>query len=124
MGNQPEVKLGCVANLFSRMMVFKDVGDIELGHSHQFDHLTLLASGSLNVTVEDVTTNFVAPHMIYIRADKMHTLVATQPNTVAYCIHALRDKNDPQTILDPAMIPKGVDASLAGLAAPVCIDVP
>ena len=115
----PEIKLGCVANLFSRMMVFKDIGDIEYGHTHPFDHLTLLASGALRVTVEGQTTDFVAPHMIYIHADKTHELVALQPNTVAYCIHALRDKDNPETILDPSMIPKGVDAFFDGLAAPV-----
>lgn len=101
-------------------MVFKNVGDIEHGHTHQFDHLTLLASGKLQVTVEGVATEFVAPHMIYIRADKNHELVALEPNTVAYCIHALRDKNNTDTIIDPSMIPKGVNAFLDGLAAPVC----
>ena len=47
----PEVKLGSVANLFSRQMHFKNVGDVEHGHTHQFDHLTLLAAGRLQVTV-------------------------------------------------------------------------
>lgn len=120
MPNQPEIQLGCVANLFSRMMHFKNVGDTELGHTHQFDHLTLLASGALRVTVEGQTSEFTAPHMIYIHADKVHELVALQPNTVAYCIHALRDKDHPETILDPAMIPKGVNALFDGLTAPVC----
>lgn len=118
--NHPEIKLGCVANLFSRMMVFKNVGDIEIGHTHPFDHLTLLAHGTLKVTVEGVETTFSAPHMIYIHAEKTHELVALEPNTVAYCIHALRDKNDPGTILDPSMIPKGVDAFRDGLSGPVC----
>lgn len=118
--NQPDIKIGCVANLYSRMMVFNSAGDTEIGHTHQFDHLTLLASGSLRVTVEGQTTDFHAPHMIYIHADKVHELVALTPNTVAYCIHALRDKDDPQTILDPAMVPQGVNAVYAGLTAPVC----
>jgi hypothetical protein len=118
--NHPEIKIGCVANLFSRMMLFKQIGDIEYGHKHQFDHLTLLASGSLRVTVEGKTTDFVSPNMIYIHADKMHELVALQPNTVAYCIHALRDKDSPETIIDPSMIPNGVNAFFDGLAASVC----
>lgn len=107
--NQPEVQIGCVANLFSRMMHFQRAGDIEHGHTHQFDHLTLLASGALRVTVEGKTSDFKAPCMIYIRADKNHELVALEDNTVAYCIHALR--GGPQAdILDPAMIPEGVSA--------------
>jgi quercetin dioxygenase-like cupin family protein len=106
--NQPLVSMGCVANLFSRMMRFKKAGDVEIGHTHQFDHLTLLATGKLKVTVEGVVTEFTAPHMIYIHKDKVHELEALVDETVAYCIHALRDKEN-NDILDPSMIPKGVD---------------
>lgn len=113
----PLIQLGCVANLFSRMMHFKKAGDIEIGHTHQFDHLTLLAKGRLKVTVEGVATEFTAPHMIYIHKDKVHELEALTDETVAYCIHALRDK-DTNEILDPSMIPDGVSA--LSVAAPVC----
>lgn len=111
----PEIKLGCVANLFSRMMHFQNAGDIEQGHTHQFDHLTLLAKGRLKVTVDGQVSVFTAPQMIYIRADKVHELEALTDNTVAYCIHALRDSQG--DILDPDMIPAGVDPRT--LAAPL-----
>ena len=115
--SQPVVYLGCVANLFSRMMRFEKAGDIEVGHTHQFDHLTLLAKGKLKVTVEGVSTEFTAPHMIYIHKDKVHELEALTDETVAYCIHALRDK-DTNEILDPSMIPAGINP--LSMAAPVC----
>ena len=112
----PEIKIGCVANLYSRMMHFKTAGDIEVGHTHQFDHLTLLAKGKLKVTVEGNVTEFTAPHMIYIHKDTVHELEALTDETVAYCIHALRDK-ETNEILDPSMIPAGVSA--LSCAAPV-----
>ena len=112
----PVVHIGCVANLFSRMMHFEKAGDIEVGHTHQFDHLTLLAKGKLQVTVDGDVTEFTAPQMIYIRKDKVHELVALTDNTVAYCIHALRDK-DNNEILDPSMIPNGV--SPLDVSAPI-----
>ena len=115
--SQPIVHIGCVANLFSRMMHFEKAGDIEIGHTHQFDHLTLLAKGNLKVTVEGKTSEFTAPHMIYIHKDKVHELEALTDNTVAYCIHALRDKNT-EDILDPTMIPAGVNPT--ELAGPLC----
>ena len=115
--NQPLVSMGCVANLFSRMMRFKKAGDVEIGHTHQFDHLTLLATGKLKVTVEGVVTEFTAPHMIYIHKDKVHELEALVDETVAYCIHALRDKEN-NDILDPSMIPKGVDPLT--ISGPLC----
>lgn len=91
-------------------MHFANAGDVEIGHTHQFDHLTLLASGSLKVVVDGVESVFNAPHMIYIHKDKVHELTALENNTVAYCIHALREVGS-DDIIDPAMIPKGVDAS-------------
>lgn len=106
--NQPTVKIGYVANLYSRMMHFKKAGDIEYGHTHAFDHLTLLASGSLRVKVEEKETDFTAPHMIYIKADKKHELTALEDDTVAYCIHALRNGNGVDDIIDPESIPDGV----------------
>jgi quercetin dioxygenase-like cupin family protein len=112
----PEIKIGCVANLYSRMMYFEKAGDIEVGHTHQFDHLTLLAKGKLKVTVEGIVSEFTAPHMIYIHKDKVHELEALTDETVAYCIHALRDK-ETNEILDPSMIPAGVSAM--SCAAPV-----
>ena len=115
--SQPIVHIGCVANLFSRMMHFEKAGDIEIGHTHQFDHLTLLAKGKLKVTVEGESSEFTAPHMIYIHKDKVHELEALTDETVAYCIHALHDK-DTGEILDPSMIPSSVDPR--SLAAPVC----
>lgn len=111
MSDRPQIKIGCVANLWSRMMLFERAGDVEEGHSHLFDHLTLLASGSLRVTVEGKTTEFKAPHMIYIQKEKLHELVALEDNTLAYCIHALRGEGS-DDILDPSMIPAGVDPTL------------
>ena len=115
--SQPIVNIGCVANLFSRMMRFEKAGDIEIGHTHQFDHLTLLAKGKLKVTIDGISTDFTAPHMIYIRKDKVHELEALTDETIAYCIHALRDK-DNNEILDPSMIPEGVNP--LSLAGPLC----
>jgi quercetin dioxygenase-like cupin family protein len=88
-------------------MHFVRAGDVEQPHDHHFDHLTLLAKGSLRVAVEGVEKVFKAPQMIYIRARKLHTLVALEDDTLAYCIHALRDQAG--ELLDPDMIPLGGD---------------
>lgn len=103
-----EVKIGCVANLFSRMMHFKNAGDVEHTHTHSFDHLTLLAAGSVKCTVNGQETVFSAPHMIYIQKDQQHRFTALEDNTVAYCIHAMRIGERIEDIVDPTMIPDGV----------------
>jgi len=103
--DEPEVHITCVANVFSRQMHFKKAGDMEHGHSHCFDHITLLAKGKLRLNALGTTTDFVAPHQIYIKANVVHELIAMEDDTVAFCIHALRDMNDAQTIVDPSMLP-------------------
>lgn len=118
--NIPHVKIGLVSNLWSKQMHFIKAGDTEQGHSHIFDHLTLLAKGALRVNVEGKDTEFVAPHMIYIQKNKIHQLVALEDDTIAYCIHALRDGNGVDDILDPSMIPNGVaNVFKEGIANPL-----
>jgi len=103
----PKSNMASVANLWLRQMHFIDVGDKNEGHRHDYDHVTLLAKGSVEVDVEGHKTIFRAPHMIYIVAGKSHYLTALEPDTVAYCVHALKEPE--ATLLDSNMIPSGVD---------------
>jgi quercetin dioxygenase-like cupin family protein len=93
------------------MMTFRKKGDRFAGHSHLFDHGTLLSSGSLELDVDGVKTVFTAPAIIFVGKDKIHNLVALEDNTVATCIHGLRDSNQSDDIIDPEMIPAGIDLS-------------
>lgn len=116
----PVTNMACVSNLWLRQMQFVKAGDCNEGHVHNFDHVTLLAKGSVEVDVEGNKTTFTAPHMIYITAGKRHFLTALEDDTVAYCVHALRTGEREEDILDPAMIPAGVDNPLAaGLVKPL-----
>lgn len=86
----PRISLVVSGNLYMRQMRF-DKGAIEQGHSHTYDHLTLLSTGSMKVSVDGVETVFVAPTAIKILAHKVHKLEALEDNTLAYCVHALRE---------------------------------
>lgn len=96
----PQVKFGYAGNIFVRQMLFTNKGDVKETHVHQFDHLTLLAKGSVEVTVDGVTRTFVAPEMIWIGKDKDHQLVALEDGTLAYCIHAIRDEDGVPSNID------------------------
>lgn len=100
----PVVNVGLVSNLFVRQMNFKNAGDVEISHAHSFDHMTLLAKGKLKVAIGNEETVFVAPQIIFIKANIQHTLTAETDSTVAYCIHALRDNNG--DIISEDMVPK------------------
>lgn len=90
-------------------MHFGSAGDVMEGHTHVYDHQTLLATGSVAVEVDGLTTEFKAPQIIYIRAGKVHKLTALEDNTLAYCIHPLKEVDGSGDIIDPESIPKAVD---------------
>ena len=87
-------------------MHFQKAGDVEHGHAHDFDHGTLVSSGSILVETLDFATRapisqktVEAPNFVFIERDKLHRLTALVDNTVCACIHALRT-NDKE-LLDP-----------------------
>lgn len=104
----PDIKMICVSNLWVRLMHFNKAGDYNDAHIHNFDHITLLSKGSVRVHVEDQTTEFKAPHLIYIAKGKSHFIEALEDDTVASCIHALRTGEREEDIIDPSMVPNGI----------------
>jgi quercetin dioxygenase-like cupin family protein len=102
----PDVQLACVSNMYVRMMEFKKTGCCEPGHAHPFDHLTLLAKGSLQIEIDGMLTTFFAPKMIFIAKDKVHKVTALEDNTLAFCIHPIRNSERIEDIVDPSMLPK------------------
>jgi hypothetical protein len=105
MSEGPNVQITCVGSIFSKQMHFLRVGDAEQGHAHTFDHITLLSSGRIRLTALGTTSEFSAPHQIYIKAGVEHELTALEDNTIVYCIHPLRERDLAEVIVDPASLP-------------------
>lgn len=104
----PTSKISLVSNVWVKQMLFENAGDINEGHEHSFDHQTLLAYGIVEVTVNNKTSEFTAPTIIYIKAGQTHQIKALQAGTVCYCIHPIRDGERIEDIIDPTDIPAGV----------------
>ena len=62
-------------------------GRILVQHKHKFDHLSILASGSIELMVDDERKIIHAPACLTIEADKHHG-VKSLTDVVWYCIHA------------------------------------
>jgi len=103
----PQSKISLVANTWVKQMSFAKAGDINDGHTHIFDHQTLLAKGKVKVTVNGKDSEFTAPTIIFIRAGFEHQIEALEDDTICYCIHAIRDGERVEDIIDPADIPEG-----------------
>lgn len=105
----PVMKFAIVSNVWIKMMHFRQKGDVMRGHTHLFDHPTILSKGSLEVTIGDEVSVFTGPAIIYIERGKMHTLVALEDDTHASCIHAIRDGEAIEDIVTEDMIPNGAN---------------
>ena len=97
----PALKISNVSNVCIKQMYFAKAGDEMPGHSHVYDHQTLLAHGSVRVTVGDVVKDYAAPYILTITKNKRHDLVALEDDTVCYCIHGIRDGAGVEDIIDP-----------------------
>ncbi len=86
-------ELGYYGNIWIRSHHLEYVGDTNGGgHYHHFDHITLLAVGSVSVEVEGYEPKiFHGPTFITIEKDKKHKFTALTDNVVCYCVFALRD---------------------------------
>jgi hypothetical protein len=109
---EPQIKIIAVSNIFSKLMHFENAGDVEVGHRHNYDHATLISSGSVRYEVLDgldgnvvASKDVVAPNFVFVDKDKYHRITALSSNTVCVCIHALRtiqsDLLDPDFLLQP-----------------------
>lgn len=104
---EPEIKIYCISNIYIRQMVFPETGCIEIGHSHPFDHISLLTSGSVFVKVNGQEKIFKAPAAIFIKKEVEHEFTSLEDKTILFCIHALRFGERVEDIIDPDSIPFG-----------------
>lgn len=74
-------------NIFIKRMWLQKAGNQTMSHSHEYDHVTLLANGIAAVTVDDITIIYVAPCAIQVVANKHHFIQAVVDNTLLYCVH-------------------------------------
>lgn len=99
--SSPLTDLKIVDNVFVKLHRFIEVGDTHEGHAHAFDHITLLASGSVKMVHDNGEAEYKAPHLIVTPKGIKHQFTALEPNTVFCCIHAIREKNELDAIADP-----------------------
>jgi quercetin dioxygenase-like cupin family protein len=74
-----------VGNIFSKLMVLEK-GQATIGHSHHYDHMTILGKGALRVITPDSERIYYAPESIEIKANVHHALIALE-DVHAWCVH-------------------------------------
>jgi hypothetical protein len=82
-------------NIFVKEMNLPRVGMVVGQHAHKYGHTTLLVRGQLRAWRDgELLGEYCAPAQIFIPANTKHAFVSLEPDTLAYCIHRLRDEDD------------------------------
>lgn len=76
-----------VGEIYAKQVQLR-AGRVLIGHRHDYDHLSILALGSVSVLVEGVCTVYTAPAGIGIGKGKVHEVTALK-NSLWYCVHAV-----------------------------------
>ena len=82
-------------------------GHVLVQHKHKFSHLSILASGSIELMVDGERKIIHAPACLTIEADKHHG-VKSLTDVVWYCIHAT-ECTDMDEIDEVLIVPGDVD---------------
>jgi quercetin dioxygenase-like cupin family protein len=76
-------------NVYAKLLIMENAGDYVISHEHNYDHLSLLATGHVRVTVDDVATVYTAPTAVTVKAGAKHKIEALSSNVLWYCVHAI-----------------------------------
>jgi quercetin dioxygenase-like cupin family protein len=82
-------------------------GHVLVQHKHKFSHLSILASGSIELMVDGERKIIHAPACLTIEADKHHG-VKSLTDVVWYCIHAT-ECTDLDEVDEVLIVPSDVD---------------
>ncbi len=81
--------------LFVKQMSMPFTGTLVPQHSHAYDHVSMLALGSVRVWADNILVgDFTAPKPITIKAGVKHTFMSLEDDTLIYCIHRLDENNE------------------------------
>jgi len=83
-------------NVFIRPNTLKIAGEFTDGHEHNFDHTTIVFTGSVRVEAvypdgKTRTQEFYAPAHFLVKAHAHHKIIALEDNTVFWCVYSHRN---------------------------------
>lgn len=87
---QPLGNVVLYGGTYIREMLTPDEGTIIPTHSHNYDHISYVAAGSIRVWRDDeLVGDFMAPAAVHIPAKAKHRFLTLEPWSMVLCIHAV-----------------------------------
>lgn len=102
------VEIKMADGLFVKSMLILKAGTIVPQHAHTYEHLSMVAAGSVHAWRDGLSIGvYNAPAGIIIPAESKHTFEALVDNTLLYCIHNVSRTGEVE-IADEHQLP-GID---------------
>lgn len=77
-------------DIFIKQIPLLKAGWTVIQHVHEYDHLTLVASGRVRAWVgKDDYQDYMAPAVVFVKKGETHRFTALADGTVLYCVHRL-----------------------------------
>lgn len=92
-----------IGGVYAKEMTLDDVNECITSHKHHFDHMSILASGKVELTVDGERSVITAPAVLNIVAGKRHSVTPLEAPVKWFCIH----RTD---ITDPDLVDKDLSA--------------
>ena len=74
--------------IFAKSTTFPSAGMVAPQHAHEYDHLSIIASGAVEVEKDGVSLGyFEAPAVIHIEARAKHLFRIVHFDTTVICVH-------------------------------------
>jgi quercetin dioxygenase-like cupin family protein len=109
---------GVINHFFSSGVYAKETripaGQVLVQHAHKYDHLSILAQGSVEVLVDGKKKILHAPACLTIEANKHHG-VKSLTDVIWYCIHATSCADEDE--IDEVLIAPGDMATAQAIAS-------
>ena len=81
--------------LFVKHTVFAE-GTYIPQHSHDTDHLSIIATGAVRVWQDgELLGDYAAPNGVVIKARRKHLFLALEPMTTVLCVHRVDESGEP-----------------------------
>jgi quercetin dioxygenase-like cupin family protein len=88
----PQIKHHFSSGVYAKQMVLpKDF--FVISHKHNFDHLSILASGTVIVKTDDSEQEYTGPACLTIKANTHHEITALT-DSVWFCVHATEETDE------------------------------
>lgn len=86
----PVVEWTMQDGVFIKQMYIAKAGTLIPQHSHEYDHTSMLAVGSVRLVADGVHLgDFKAPKPIVIKKGVKHLFQSLEDDTIIYCVHNL-----------------------------------